>query len=91
MRHTAVVCSPTLPPGEEFNKTELFTPRFSIAAGRTWSAVNGNARQWLTEQGLGLQGRYSTTRCEATYVEAAAVVGVVPVLTERLAVSGALV
>jgi hypothetical protein len=48
--------------GQEFNTSELLTPRFSVAAGETWSAVNANARHWLVQHGLGLQGRYSLTR-----------------------------
>lgn len=49
--------------GQAFSDAELTSPRFSVAAGHTWSAVNGNARRWmLAAHGLGLQGRYSLAR-----------------------------
>lgn len=54
---------PPLPAGQAFSDAELISPRFSVAAGHTWSAVNGNARRWmLAAHGLGLQGRYSLAR-----------------------------
>lgn len=51
--------------GQAFSDAELTTPRFSVAAGHTWSAVNGNARRWmLAAHGMGLQGSYSLARLE---------------------------
>jgi hypothetical protein len=51
--------------GRQYSDWQLRTHHFSKAAAAAWAQVNLNAKKWATENGWGVRGQYSITRCVA--------------------------
>jgi hypothetical protein len=49
--------------GREYSDWQLRTHHYSKAAAAAWAQVNLNAKKWATENGWGVKGQYSITRC----------------------------